>query len=243
MEAYDEYFNSILLSNLDSCITIFLDGKNGLFLYCNSTDGVCVQVNPEIKSFNIIDPNPALANLYKTSAPLDLSKLFSMLVKIIENSFSPSSPNSLINYHKLVDEFYSQNQKKINTEEIFGNNKHLRDKYVRSFLASKKMFHEISKTGLISADAEEFISFLLTAPIRDEVSVMFIKLMKSLYRPRDGKFSSKFARLLYKLKTVDVSKKDRIKYIKGVIDAIKAIGTKYKNFNQAMDCISSTYKI
>ena len=154
---------------------------------------------------------------------------------------SPSSPNSFINYHKLVDTFYTDS--KFDANELFSNNTHLKDIYYESFFTIIKIIRQVAKSAMITPDLEEFVAFVPIAPKRDEIGVMFAKLIKSLYRPRVGKFSSKFARLLYKLKTVDMSKKDRIKYIKGLIDVIRDVGMKYKTFDEAMDYFSSTYKI
>ena len=219
-----------------------MNGNIGFVLFCNSTTGGCIRVYPEIKSFNFIGPIPALIQLYKAPAPVNISKLFPLLVNLLGvKDISPSSPNSFINYHKVVDSFYTQN--KLNTNELFGNNTYIRDKYYESFATTVKMVRVISKWNIITPDLEEFLCLIVPAPIRDEINVMFVKLLRSLYRPRVGKFSSKFARLLYKLKTVDLSKKDTIKYIKGLIDVIGDIGMKYKTFDEAMNYFSSTYKI
>ena len=219
-----------------------MNGNNGLFLFCNTTTGGCLRVNPKTESFIFIGPNSVLTHVYKTPAPVNITKLFPMLVKLLgEDDILPGSFKSFFRYHKIAETFYTRN--KLNTNILFGNNTDLGKKYYESFLTTVKILRTISKSEIITPDLEEFESFMLVAPIQDEISVMFVKLMKSLYRPRDGKFSSKFARLLYKLKTVDLSKKDRIKYIKGVIDVIGNIGMKYKTFNEAMDYFSSTHKI
>ena len=225
--------NVISFLNIETNTSILLNGNTGLVLYCATFKGACGLLYPKEKKFKFLNPGTAMVCTSEKPLIKNIDNVIINHTNIIEQTSSPLDTNIKLPYTDYINFGYENG--KINLTNLFGQNKEMEEKYIRSFEPALNYVIKEIKAGTITIDMEEFG---WTIPIFGHHVLFvsrFLKLLTSLYRYNSGYFNSKFASLLQELMTADIPNVERINKIELLTDAINTIPIKYKNLDQILE--------
>ena len=221
--------------NVETGISVVLNGNNGVYLYCNISDGACLLINPKEKYLNYLDPSSIIACAGGDAPIASIGNIITTYNKVLEDNYSTYQSLQRFFYIDYISIAYETGELKF--EEIFGENKELQEKYVRSFQGALAKILEGIYNGTITIDMEEvgwtIPAFGLHLPFVSKI----LRLIKSVYRYNSGKFNSNFAVLLHKVLSSDKSNAEKVNELESLIDAVNGLKNEHSSLDHALNGI------